>query len=125
MIRRLLLLATALPLAACATDSGGGARPALGAGGDYRPVPGASDAVLGQTQTGLARLFGAPDAVVTEGIGQKLQYRSGICVMDAYLYAPRNGGVPVVTHVDTRQRDGAPMDQASCIAALKRRGGGK
>jgi hypothetical protein len=42
-------------------------------------------------------------------------------VLDAYLYAPRAGAEPVVTHVDARLADGRDMDRASCVAALSRR----
>lgn len=126
-VRIPLLLLLALPLAACASDSGGGAaRPGFGVA--YRPSqppPHVTDTVIGQTQASLTKLFGAPDAQVSEGVGRKLQYKSGICVLDAYLYPSAGGSVATVTHVDTRQASGAPIDEASCIAALRRRGGGK
>lgn len=79
--------------------------------------------VLGQGAPQLIALFGKPDADVTEGMGRKLQFAGPICVLDAYLYP--KGGASVVTHVDARQPDGAPIDRASCVAALTRRGGGK
>jgi hypothetical protein len=81
--------------------------------------------VLGQNASALTRLLGEPDADVTEGAGRKLQFASGICVLDAYLYPKAGGGVPVVTYVDARQRDGRAIDRASCVAALTRREGGK
>ncbi|HTG38186.1 MAG TPA: hypothetical protein VL973_05200 [Sphingomonas sp.] len=81
--------------------------------------------VLGQNASALTRLFGDADADVTEGTGRKLQFGSGICVLDAYLYPKQGGGVPVVTHVDARQRDGRAIDRASCVAALTRRTGGR
>ena len=43
------------------------------------------------------------------------------CVLDVYLYPPRGGGDPVVTHVDARLPDGRDMDRSSCVAALSRR----
>lgn len=82
------------------------------------------DRVLGQNAGGLLRLFGQPDADVREGPGRKLQFASGICVLDAYLY-PKEGAEPRVTHLDTREPDGSAIDRASCIAALTRREGGK
>jgi hypothetical protein len=82
--------------------------------------------VLGQNARGLTALFGRPDADLIEGPARKLQFGSGICVLDAYLYPPPSGrGDAVVTHVDTRQRDGSAIDRASCVAALSRREGGK
>jgi hypothetical protein len=80
--------------------------------------------VVGQDAAGLVRFFGTPDADVREGTARKLQFESAICVLDAYLY-PKGNGEPRVTWVDARQRDGSPIDRASCIAALSRRDGGK
>ncbi|HCB76220.1 MAG TPA: hypothetical protein DEP91_08600 [Sphingomonas bacterium] len=81
--------------------------------------------VMGQNAAVLRQLFGEPDAEVTEGTGRKLQFSSGICVLDAYLYPKDGGGVPVVSYVDARQRDGRAIDRASCVAALTRRTGGR
>ena len=89
------------------------------------PIPTAGlERVIGQTEAGLTRLLGRPEADFTEGTARKLQFAGPICVMDAYLY-PKGSSAPVVTHVDTRQRDGSPIDRASCLAALTRRTGGK
>ncbi|WP_033923231.1 hypothetical protein [Sphingomonas sp. 37zxx] len=81
--------------------------------------------VLGQNENALVGLLGTPDAEVSEGTGRKLQFASSICVLDAYLYPRPGGGVPVVSHVDARQRDGRAIDRASCVAALTRRSGGR
>ncbi len=81
--------------------------------------------VMGQNVNALTQLFGQPALDLTEGSGRKLQYGSDICVLDAYLYPPAAGGVPVVRHVDARQRSGAPIDRASCVAALTRARGGR
>lgn len=80
------------------------------------------DRVIGQNAAAVIALFGKPDADIQEGVGRKLQFTSAICVLDAYLY-PSGTAAPVVTHVDTRQRDGRPIDRASCVAAITRRGG--
>jgi hypothetical protein len=79
------------------------------------------ESVIGQSVRGLAALFGAPDLDVREGTARKLQFLSPVCVLDAYLYPPRAGAEPVVTHLDTRLPDGRDIDRASCIAALSRR----
>lgn len=76
--------------------------------------------VLGQDAGGLARLFGAADADYREGTARKLQFESGVCVLDAYLY-PKGAGEPRVTYLDARQPDGSPIDRASCVAAMTRR----
>lgn len=82
------------------------------------------DKVIGRTSAALTGVFGKPDADVTEGSARKLQFAGPICVLDAYLYG-KGTAEPVVTHVDARQRDGSPIDQASCVQALTRRGRGK
>jgi hypothetical protein len=116
-----------LGLAACAAPA---ARPQPANPAKLPPIPTINRAglerVLGQDARSLTALFGRPDAEVIEGPARKLQFGSRICVLDAYLYPPRDGrGEPVVTHVDTRQRDGSAIDRASCVAALSRREGGK
>lgn len=109
-----------LPLAGCAAPV---ARPAPAVA--PRPIAAVGlERVLGQDAAGLTRLFGQPDADVREGPGRKLQFASGICVLDAYLY-PKDGAEPRVTHLDTREPDGSAIDRASCVAALTRRVGGK
>ena len=80
--------------------------------------------VIGQTAAGLVQLFGQPDADVREGSARKLQFQSGICVLDAYLY-PRGAAEPRVTYLDAREPDGSTIDRASCVAALTRREGGR
>ena len=81
--------------------------------------------VQGQTAAALTQLFGQPDADVREGTARKLQFQSGICVLDAYLYPPSAGAEPRVTYLDAREPDGSAIDRASCVAALTRRDGGK
>ena len=77
--------------------------------------------VMGQTAKSLTGMFGKPDQDVREANGRKLQFGSGVCVLDAYLYARRNGQEPVVTYVDARQLDGSDIDRASCVASFGRR----
>lgn len=86
------------------------------------PQPGmaALTSVMGQNANALIAQFGRPQLDVSEGAARKLQFGSQICVLDAYLYPPQSGrGDPVVTFAETRQRDGKPIDQSSCAAALK------
>jgi len=77
--------------------------------------------VIGRDARALDALFGTPDLDIREGTARKLQYASPVCVLDAYLYPPRAGGAPIVTHIDARLPDGRDMDRASCVAALTRR----
>lgn len=77
--------------------------------------------VMGRDARALEALFGAPNLDIREGTVRKLQYASPVCVLDAYLYPPRAGGTPIVTHIDARLPDGRDIDRASCVAALTRR----
>jgi hypothetical protein len=79
------------------------------------------ESVIGRSARALTALFGNPDLDVREGPARKLQFLGPACVLDAYLYPPRGGGDPVVTHVDARLPDGRDMDRSSCVAALSRR----
>ena len=103
------------------------ARPATPSSVAVKPPPapaGGLDRVMGQSAAGLTQLFGTPDADIREGTARKLQFQSSFCVLDTYLY-PEKSKEPVVTHIDARQPDGSPIDRASCVSALARRGGGK
>jgi hypothetical protein len=83
--------------------------------------PSGLDAVMGRSAGALIALFGAPGLDAREGPARKLQFLGPVCVLDAYLYPPRGGGEPVVTHVDTRRPDGSDTDRAACVEALSRR----
>ena len=85
-------------------------------------TPTGLESVLGSTARALVAQFGNPDLDLREGPARKLQFLSPVCVLDAYLYPPREGrGEAVVTHVDARLPDGREMDRSSCVAALTRR----
>jgi len=79
------------------------------------------ESVLGRSARIVTGLFGTPSLDVREGPARKLQFLGPACVLDLYLYAPRAGGDPIVTHIDARLPDGRDMDRASCVAALSRR----
>jgi hypothetical protein len=126
-MRGLPLLAL-LALAACGPGESEVARPAnIPRPAPHIPVPETAlaagvDRVQGQTAPRLIAQFGTPQIDVQEGSARKLQFKGPICVLDAYLYAEGRSEA-VVTHIDTRQRDGTPIDQASCVVALGRRAG--
>ena len=82
-------------------------------------------AVLGQPVEALVAEFGAPALDTKEAQARRLQFRSGICVLDAYLYPPESGGEAKVTYLDTRLPDGRDIDRASCVSALRAAHGGK
>jgi len=111
---RRLVLASTLLLAACAT------RPQQPVEQPSQPVeqPRQVAPLIGLSAQQLVGRFGTPALQVQEGTGTKLQFRGSACVLDAYLY-PGRAGVPVVTHVDTRNTAGADVNQASCISFLE------
>jgi len=76
------------------------------------------ESVMGANANALIAEFGTPDLDIREGSARKLQFLSPVCVLDAYLYPPRDRAEPVVTHIDARLPDGRDMDRSSCVAAL-------
>jgi len=119
MMRRFLpALGLLIPIAGCVEKPPQATAPP-------RPAPtaqGGLERVMGQTAQVLRALFGEPDLDVREGTARKLQFVSGICVLDAYLYPPAAGREPTVRYIDSRLPNGDDFDRASCIAALSRRG---
>ena len=121
---RTLALLCMIAVAAPALAQGAGSRPAVDPHRDARlPAPHRDGAgnIIGRDARDLSRMFGEANLDIREGPARKLQYRAEACVLDAYLYAPREGAEPVVTHVDTRDRRGEPFDREDCIRALRRR----
>jgi hypothetical protein len=89
------------------------ARPAI----DVRGL----EAVMGKDLGTLKRLFGEPRLDILEVQGRKVQFTGRACILDAYLYPDGQNRTEIVTHVDARRSDGAAVDRAACIDALKRR----
>lgn len=113
------MLLGAAALGGCVPQTRTVPAPALPAAPVYSTV--GLEAVMGQSAAALVAAFGRPDLDVREGNARKLQFLGPVCVLDAYLYPPRGGGEPIVTHVDARLPDGRDIDRASCVAALGRR----
>jgi hypothetical protein len=120
-----LLLATAA-LAACVSTERPRTAPPVRS--EHQPAVSAPlhtatglEIVMGRNARALIALFGNPGLDLREGPARKLQFLGPGCVLDAYLYAPRRGGDPVVTHVDARLPDGRDTDKAACVEALSRR----
>jgi len=131
---RLLLLSPALlALAACGESETPVAsistRPAPHAAPRHAPPPAPHvlsapglEGVIGASAGELSRLFGPPRLDVVEGDARKLQYVGGACVLDIYLYPPRQGEAPRATYVDARRAaDARDVDRAACVAALRRK----
>ena len=114
-MRRFLVLSPMLFLAGCATQQA--STPA-----QTEQPPQALDTrghVMGLTAEELVQRFGTPALQIREGNSWKLQFRSGRCVLDAYLYPGTGGQAPYrVTYVDTRTPSLARIDQTDCISSF-------
>lgn len=114
MMRRIAVLALASILAACATAP----KPTQPV---EEPPPPPSEhtrgEIMGMTGDQLVLRFGTPALQIREGQSLKLQFRSDVCVLDAYLY-PTGTAPHRVTYVDTRTRALGGIDQALCIRSL-------
>ena len=114
----LSLLLTGVLLAGCASRTAEAPPPAAAPPPPTAYTAHGLESVIGSTARALIAQFGRPDLELREGNARKLQFLGPVCVLDAYLYPPRGGGEPVVTHVDARLPDGREMDRSSCVAAL-------
>ena len=80
------------------------------------------EGVIREDSASLQRRFGRPRLETREGDMRKLQFSSEACVLDLYLYPLAPGGEPVATWVEARRSsDGAEVDRAACVAALRAR----
>lgn len=113
-MRRCLPLSLSLLVGACATAPATAPSPTP-------QIPQSSHTrgeIIGLTAEELVRRFGTPALQVREGDSLKLQFRSNVCVLDAYLYP--SGNAPYrVTYVDSRTRALADVDQALCIDSIE------
>lgn len=120
-MRRLLPFAGLLIAGCAATPPPPPAQPVMPAKPAVTERPETGD-LIGLSANELASRFGQPRLQVREGDGTKLQFVAPSCVLDAYLYPPGSGGgLPRVTHVDTRDLQGRDVDQIRCIAAIQAR----
>lgn len=113
-MRPILVPSGFLLLAACATEPA----PVQTQVSPAPVSPYARGTIIGLTAEQLAQRFGMPALQIREGESLKLQFRSNLCVLDAYLYPPAPGRAYQVTYVDTRTRSMNPIDQTVCIASL-------
>src|SRR6476659_5268573 len=115
---RRILLAPTLFLAGCATAPQPQAPVTQPPPVVSAPQPRIHGNLIGYSAAELVGHFGNPALQVREGQGLKLQFRSLLCVLDAYLYPPATGsGPPRVTYIDTRVPSGANAAPAGCIDA--------
>ena len=118
-VRSGTLLLVLMGLAGCAVPAAEAPRIQIAAAAPVAAQ--APSGIIGSNAAALVAQLGRADLDLREGPARKLQFLGAACVLDAYLYPPRSGAEPVVTHVDARQPDGREMDRASCVAALSAR----
>jgi hypothetical protein len=120
---RRLFPALALLTAACATTPS--PQPAT----PVAPTAAAADdhdhrSLNGMTAGELIEHFGRPRLQVVEGVGTKLQFAGPVCILDAYLYPPGNGGgTPRVAEIEARNFQGADVNTQACVYAIEQRKG--
>ena len=115
-MRRILLFAT-LFVAGCATTPPQPQPQPT----PITPQPQVRGELMGLTASELVQRLGNPALQIREGQGLKLQFRGSSCIIDAYLYPPRDRSGPErVAHVDARLRSGMDTDAGACVAALSR-----
>ena len=80
------------------------------------------DGVIGASAGQLVRRFGTPQLDIVEGDARKLQFAGEACVLDIFLYPPREGAAETATHIEARRAsDGRDVDRAACVSALSGR----
>lgn len=112
-MRRLIVPALALALAACAS------RPASAPQTPTVTPPRETGQLIGLGEGDLTARFGRPGLTVREGASVKWQWSNATCVLDAYLYPGNSGGLRVA-HVDARRPNGADYDSNACAVTLTR-----
>lgn len=112
-MRRVLVTSVSMLLAACASAP----KPTQPVAELPPPSEHTRGAIMGMTASELVQRFGTPALQIREGESLKLQFRSDLCVLDAYLY-PSGTAPHRVTYVDTRTRSLGEIDQALCIRSL-------
>ena len=116
-MRRSLTVILLLSAAACTNKR------AVSPGVTYRPVveaPSERGNLIGLNIDEVAARLGQPALQVRDGGSVKLQFRGRTCVLDAYFYRSSSGeGALRVTHVDSRDKDGRDVPQATCLAELQ------
>jgi starvation-inducible outer membrane lipoprotein len=115
-MRRILVLSATVFLAACATQP---TQVQTQQQRPQSPLANARGHVIGLTAEELVQRFGAPALQIREGNSWKLQFRSGLCVLDAYLYPQLSGQTPYrVTYVETRTPSLGSIRQMDCISSF-------
>ena len=115
-MRRLVPPLATLLLAACATTP---QQPQPAPATPVTPPAQVRSSLIGMTASELVAQLGTPALQIREGSGVKMQFRSGYCVLDAYLYPTASGqGLTRVTHSDARLPSGQDTDQAACISNI-------
>lgn len=74
--------------------------------------------LVGMTGARISSLFGTPVFVRRDPPGEFWRYRGKTCVLELFFYL--RGGTQTVDHIETRASGGAKLDQADCVAILRK-----
>ena len=74
--------------------------------------------LVGMTGARISSLFGTPVFVRRDPPGEFWRYRGKTCVLELFFYL--RGGTQTVDHIETRASGGTKLDQADCVAALRK-----
>jgi len=90
------------------------------------PPPMPPEKLVGLDHQALRKLLGQPVFRRTDAPAELWRYRAGRCILDLFLYPPRDapGGPLAVTHIEARLSDGTATPAVGCLdAVLKARAG--
>ena len=73
--------------------------------------------LMGANEVSLNRLLGPPQFHRRDPPARLVRYRATSCLLDLFLY-PGEGGVPRVTHIEARGRDGNDKPAAACLESI-------
>ncbi len=73
--------------------------------------------LMGANEGALNRLLGPPQFHRRDPPARLVRYRAATCLLDLFLY-PGEGGVPRVTHIEARGRDGNDKPAAPCLESI-------
>jgi len=84
-----------------------------------KPAPPAMppEKLIGMDQRAIGELLGPPQFRRADSPAQLWRYRAGRCILDLFLYPPRDmpRGPLAVSHVEARLADGAPAAAPACL----------
>lgn len=82
-------------------------------------VGGDPDRLIGMNRYLLPAALGAPMLVRQDGPSEVWQYEAAGCVLDIFLYRASAAAELAVIHVESRDKNGEPVDTPGCLEAVE------